>query len=501
MLLNDSELLGVWRDRVEWNRPSILLQQLWSGDPPERRAVIAAAHGDLVLAGAIAGGVWEHLAKGDLGEALRQSRGDADKPQTMSMAFAEAEALIQAGAVVAGLERLGDLHAGGLAAATLSLARHCYRLGDHRRVLYLANSMPGHAQLALTGAKSAMLEHELDQAEGLLAPYLEGALPVPGPLEAGAFASVAATFLAKRGEWDRLRHFAGGLLNAPDFADEMIPSIARVAWCANLGHAAWEQFDTSRGPWGVVGRLELAMLSGIADVAQKLMQQAGALAAPAQAMMTLLQGGEVDGEECARVFAEGRLVHVWRTHPTRWQPWLDALDGVSAEVAVYDLARNDLPDEQAVPHAVLDDGALITLLAPKPATTGGHGGRGVWVDDPLCGGVGIGHDWPEEEMAVLTRTLGPDHLVDDPEAAALWVVGAEQALAREQRGDGPLKVVIAPPGDPFWAGPLPARAWPAMRVVRKDPDKGWAGQGLEVGKLALAQLQDAGRAPGMGLEG
>ena len=54
-------------------------------------------------------------------------------------------------------------------------------------------------------------------------------------------------------------------------------------------------------------------------------------------------------------------------------------------------------------------------------------------------------------------------------------------------------IVVAPPGDPFWNGELPARAWPAMRIVRIDSRRGWEGVGRRVAELAheLAPLGGA----------
>ena len=490
MLLNDPEVRAAWRDRVSWDPASGVLQAAWNRDPPERRAVMAAAGGDFTRAAAIAGGAWTSLARGDVAAALREARGEASGPQTMSMAFAEAEALVQAGAVVAGLERLAELHTGGFAPATVSLARHCHRFGDHARVVTLAQTMPGHAELALVGARAALAVERLEEAERLLEPWLQGVLPAPGGLQAGAFANVAAALLAQRSDHERLGRMARALLAAADAPDDMTPAIARVAWRAHLARQAWERYDPERTPWGAVGRLELALLAGDTATAAKLMQQAGALGAPARTTLTLLTGADPDHGEANRLLGKEQTVHVWRTHPDRWQPWIDAAQSAVARIEVYDLASNALPDEQALPDVMVDDGMLATLVAPKPPAVHTGPGIGIWIDAPLCSGVGMGHDWPSDESEALSATVG-ERAVTDRDSARAWVVGGERAL--RSAGEGRPMVVVAPPGDPFWAGPLPERAWPRMRIVRADPARGWAGVGAHVGALALEAGHEAGQ--------
>lgn len=483
-MLLDGILIDAHRERTVHDGASTLLQCAWCADPLDWRAAQAAARGNFTLAAAIAGGAWESLAKGELVAALRACRGEGSAQPPPPLGLAEAETLIAAGAVVAGIGRLTALHELGFGAATAALARHCYRFGDHRRVVALAETMPGHAQVALTGAKAALVERLDRNARDLLEPFLRGALPVADALDAGAFAVIGASLLAREGDEAALRRFAEALLQAPDAPNEMVPAVARVAWCADLGREAWERFDPNLGPWAAAARLELAILSGDADAASGLIGQVGALGAPSQAMLTLLTGGEQEAEEAERVFAEGRLVHVWRTHPHRWQPWIDALVGrVAAEVCVYDLGRGEVPDEQVLPDAVLDDGALVTLAKPSPPPSRG-GGSGVWIDEPLCEGVGIGHDWPAEEQAALAAAIGGERRVADPAQAAVWVLSADAALARSREGRA--MIVPAPPGDPFWAGPLPGLAWPAVRVVRSHPGKGWRGAGARIGELAVS---------------
>ena len=180
-------------------------------------------------------------------------------------------------------------------------------------------------------------------------------------------------------------------------------------------------------------------------------------------------------------------MHVWRTHPYRWQPWIEAALRTPAEVTVCDLAAGRLPEPDVLPRAVLDDGALVDVLAPVPVPVAAPGGAGVRVGSKLCRGVGIGHDWPEEEAEVVRRAL--------PGGAGGWRgrgtgSRADDALACVQAGRA--LVAVAPPGDPFWAGPLPERIWPSMRIVRADPQAGWSGAGARVVAAAEDLLRAAG---------
>ena len=472
-----------WRDRSAVDHAVAALVGAWFGDPPESRAAMAAAVGDLPRAGAIAGGVWRCLAEGDLAGALRGSRGDArGGGRTLEMALAEAEALMAAGMVVSGLGRLRELHRAMYPAATVALTRHHHRLGDHAGAQDVAMMLPGHAQASLTGAKAALADRRSGSALRFLEPFLSGVAPIPDAMVAGAVAMVAASALARLGRREDLERLAAGLLDTRDLADEMIPAVARVAWTAGRATGAWERFGPDSGEWAVAGRLELALLAGDVALATRLMIQAGALGAPSRPVLALLNGGERRTARAQSLFAEGRRVHVWRTHPHRWAPWLAALDAVPADVEVFDLAAGRLPDERTVPDVVIDDGSLLDLVEPRAVPPRPGPGSAVWVEPLLCAGRGIGHDWPQAEDRALAERLGGGTAA--PGDAAVWVAGAETALAAAAGGRP--TVVIAPPGDPFWAGPFPGRAWPAMHVVRVAAREGWAGAGVRAAEAALA---------------
>ena len=443
----------------------------WSGVPPDRPAAEIAALGDVARAASRAGGGWSKLLAGEIPQALEIARGTPGAP---GMGLLEAECLIAAGALVAGLERLENLHRRGITEGTIGLVRRRHQLGEHLGAMRAAQTMPWHAHVALTGARSAIAAGQPGIALRLVEPYLQGFAPLPEPAVAAALVVTAASILADFGEDEQLRQFVEAILHAGDLQEDMLPGIARAAWIAGLARDAWRLLEGDASPWRIAARLELAVLAGDAGRAAQLLQQAGPLGAPSQAAVDLLQGvpdttgrpaGDTLTESAGEVFAAGRMVHVWRTHPHRWQPWIEAALRTPAEVVVCDLAAGALPAPDALPSAVMDDGALVRELAPVrvPCITGG---AGVAISEDLCTGVGVGHDWPAAGTDALRGAL--------PAASgepAVRIVGADEALAGA--ADGRRAVVIAPPGDPFWAGSLPERVWPAMRVVRASPHAGW----------------------------
>jgi hypothetical protein len=434
------------------------------------------AKGDLQRAAACGGEGWRQLAEGDALGALRVAR--RDRTRSAAMRLLEAEALMAAGAIVGGLDRLDALHREGDATATLALARRRHLLGDHVGAERAAAALPINAHAALIGARAALANNRIMAAFRFVEPFLAGAAPLPEPAVAGAVAVLAASLMARTEQYDRLQHFASRMLGTPDLPDDMMPMAARVAWTAGLAAQAWDRFGTSDNPWMVVARLELAMLAGDLSRASLFLKRAGPLGAPSAAGLFLLSGNsESNGvdAETERMFGEGVTVHIWRTHPHRWQPWIDAALQTPADVTIFDLAKHELPDVETIPPVVLDDGALIELLPPVPVRIRLGDGSGLWIGQPLCRGIGIGHDWPDEETRVI-RESAP--LASSRESAAVWVLGADAALAHTHEGR-PM-VVVAPPGDPFWGGPFPERAWPAMRVVRVNPRTGWGGTGARV---------------------
>ena len=480
----DRAFAAAHRDRSARDHGVDILLDAWSGSPKDRRAAMVAAQGDLARAASYAGGAWQKLLDGDVKAVLDTARKAAGSP---GMGYIEAEALFSVGAVVTGLERLEDLHRQGEPAATLALARRRHQLGDHPGAVRVAKTMPWHAHAALTGARSALMANRPGIALQLVEPYLEGCASVPEPAVAGAFATTTAAILARFGEHSQLRRFVDRLLPAGDLAEDMMPAVARAAWIGGRAREAWHRFDVAHSPWCLAARLELAILAGDAGLAAQLLSRADPLGVGSRLAVRLLQGQpdtrvDDDGDRrltdsARQVFAAGRTVHVWRTHPHRWQSWIEAALLTPAHVVVCDLAAKQLPDSAAVPWAVLDDGALIEELAPIAVQGARLRGVGVHVGGDLCRGVGIGHEWPSREDEFMRGSLP---LADGK--AAVEVLNAEQALTKV--GHGRPLVVIAPPGDPFWAGPIPERLWQSVRVVRADAHRGWAGAGRRVVEAA-----------------
>jgi len=469
----------------------------WSGSSRDRRAAMIAAQGDLPRAASYAGGGWSKLLEGDVHAALEAARGAIRSP---GMAFLEAEALFAAGAVVAGLECLEAMHGRGEPEGTLALARRRHQLGDHPGTVRVAQTLPWHAHAALTGARSALTGNRPGVALRLVEPYLQGFAPLPEPAVAAAFVATTAATLAKFREAAQLQRFVDRVVAAGDLPEDMMPAVARAAWIAGRGREAWHRFDVEKSPWCVAARLELAILAGDADLSAQLMARAGPLGAPSDPAVKLLRGepdardaapGEPLTDNAREVFGADKVVHLWRTHPHRWRPWIDAALRTPANVVVCDLSAGELPDPEALPWAVMDDGALVEAIAPVAAGPEQPPGYGVHVDAELCTGVGVGHDWPDAE-ADAVRDAFPRATAEP----AVQVLGAEAALAEAHAGRP--TAVVAPPGDPFWAGPLPERVWPHFNVVRSSPHAGWEGGGARLVATVQGLLQpggDGARAP------
>ena len=482
-MLIDHILAQELRNRVAHNRGSTLLLDAWSDEPSDQRAAMYLAAGDTQIAGLYGGG-FKALAAGDVVQALGEARKVPE--ETCAMRLLEAEAMIAAGGIVAGLQRLEALHRAGDAAASLALARRRHLLGDHAGAEKAATALPLHAKAVLIGARAALANKRTKAAAEMVEPFLEGKAYCPETMVAGGMAVVAALVLLQDGQLERLRRFATRLMG-PGLPDEMLPTAVRVAWIAGQAGQAWQRCGGD-GPWQAAARLELAILAGDHSKASALAERAGSLATPSATALVLLRGGaerSLSEQEYERMFGDGVTVHLWRTHPHRWQPWIEAASRTAANVEIFDLAAGKTPHPQAIPDVLIDDGSLVEVLQPIPAELRPRG-SGVWIDQTLCQGVALGLDWPAEETEVLTQGLPR---ASSRDAAALWVLDAEDALAGAC--EGRLVVAIAPPGDAFWAGPLPERVWPSLRVVRADPQRGWAGAGQRIIAAAKALAASA----------
>ena len=438
---------------------------------------MALACGNVHQAAALGGAGWQRLAEGDQLGALRMARA-GEKQRTAASRLLEAEALIASGAIMAGLARLEQLHAASDSAATVALARRLHMLADYAGAEQVAHTLPMHSTAALVGARAALAGDRVEGAFRFVEPYLYGPAPIPSPATASALALIASSVLARNRQFEALETFAEGLLHAPDLPEDMMPGVARVAWMAGLGADAWEKFAGETG-WRAAACLELAILSGNEALAARAAQRAGVLAAPSEPALRLLRGDFFVEENAPKIFREGAVVHIWRTHPCRWQPWIEAALATPAEVGVFDLTRGIVPDSQAVPQAVFDDASLAEVLAPRPVVPTVRGSAGVRVEPHLVKSTGIGHEWPESELAELRKLTSCSASID---GEAVRIAGEETALHVASRG---LPVVlIAAPGDPFWAGPLPERVWPSMRIIRMDGRHGWSGAAARAAEAA-----------------
>ena len=453
------------------------LVDAWLGRSGDGAAAIALAGGDPLAAAVLGGRGMRALAEGRLEDALRWSR---TRPGSAAKSLVGAEALIAGGRIVGGLEALERLVRRRDPAGTLAFARRCHLLGDHGRAQAAASRLPLNPAAALIGARSALVARRAESALAHLHPFLSGNAACADPVQSGAIGVAAATALARMKRRNELAAFARRLLAQGLVPAEMLPALARIAWIAGLAGEAAARLEREPSPWRDAARLELAILAGDRERAAVQASRAGALAEPCRGLLALLAGDRPDNEADERL-GPACTVEVWRTHPARWEPWIEALRGTGAAVRLADLARGELPPEGTTPDLVVDDGALLDLVAPAPVAARPASGAGVWVDPVLCDGIGIGHDWPQDENLALVRGLRRAVARD---AARVRVVSAESAVADAARGLR--EVVLAPPGDPFWAGPLPERAWPAMRVARADPDTGWRGAGARIGALARA---------------
>ena len=479
--MNPSELAHTRREGQPERRATPLapaaraLVDAWLGRSGDGAAALALAGGDPLGAAALGGTGMRALAAGRLEEALRWAR---SRPRSAAKSLVGAETLIAGGRIVAGLEELEHLARRRDPAGALALARRCHLLGDHARAEAAASHIRLHPTAALIGARSALVLGRAESALALLHPFLSGEASAADPVQAGAIGAVAAAALARLGSVAELGAFARRLLSQGLVPPEMLPGLARIAWTAGLAAEARERLDREPAPWREAARLELAILAGDLNRAAAQATVAGALAEPCRGLLELLAGSKPQSGS-ADALAGARTIEVWRTHPTRWDPWIDAVTGMGFEVRMADLAAGVLPPDESVPDTVLDDGALVDLVEPVPVTVRPIEGDGIWVDPVLCEGIGIGHDWPADEHRALLRATRQEVSRD---TARVRVVSADAAL--DQGAEGRCEIVLAPPGDPFWAGPIPERVWPAMHVVRADPVAGWRGMGARIGALA-----------------
>ena len=483
-MYRDKWIAQTRRSRTARGWSNDVLFDAWSGYGDGRgRAAVAAGEGDLVRAAAASGDGWEMLLRGDLKAALDCAR---KEPEAPGMGLLEAHVMLSLGAITAGLQSLAGLAAIGDGPATLSLAREFHKLGHHRAALSAVKRIPENAHAILVGARAALALEQPGEAWKLVAPVLDGTLDAPNPATSGACAVVAGEILARWKQHRRLRAFADRLGAAGDLPEEMWAPTARVAWMAGLGESAWKRFDIPGHPAAAAAHAELAVLAGNARLARGKTEAAGLAAAPTKVAVAMLEGTLLRDSNEAQELSEDARIHVWRTHPCRWDPWIAALKDRHANLFVADLSRDETPSADEVPQAVFDDGALAEFVPPKPVAARAAPGKGVWIEERLCEGVGIGHDWPADASEALSESV---ERASDPADAAVRICSATKAFS--YAGEGLPCIVIAPPGDPFWNGPIPAQAWPSLRVFRADARRGWRDAAERVRTLLADAFEEA----------
>ena len=470
--MHDRFLTGLARQRVAQPHAPDLTVRSWLGVPSANRAAMVAAEGDLILAARCDPERWAALVDGDVRRSLQVSGSD---PSSLPFRLVEAESLLAGGAILAGLQVLGDAHRRGFAPAGVALARRLHQLGHHRRAIEVASELPLHAHPALVRARSAMALERPREALRALAPLLEGAAPLPDAQIAGACAVVGAAALARAGFADRLRAFARSLLAAGDLDEALLPYVARVAWTAGEAAAFWDRLGEASSPGALAARLELAVLAGDGDRAAACLAAAGTHGAPSVPAVSMLRGAlDLDPAATSLLADPATRVHVWRnTDDGQFDPWVRAIERSAADVSVYCLAGGSVPDPDDVGSMVLEASSLLTVVAPERLAPASRAvGSSVHVCEPLSRGIALGLDWPDDERRVLTSGVGAESAFEE----ATSVVGPPGPALRAHRR-GASCVVVAPPGDPFWNGALPERAFARLKVVRADPRYGWAGGG------------------------
>ncbi len=476
----DHFVAGLYKNRVAQAHATASLLGAWSGSSPMRRAAMVYAQGDSARAAACGGKLWKQFVEGDLAGVLDEVKGSKD----VHLNQLEAEVLIAAGSIMPGLERLQRLSQRGEPAAVLSLVRRLNILGDHRGAVHIASSMPWNAHVALIGAKSAVMAKEYEQARRLVEPFLSGMAPIPEATVAAGMAVITASLLAGIGESSQLKDFARRLLLTGDLSEEMLPASARIAWMAGYGKEAWKRFQGKEDQWHSAACLELAVLAGNVSLAKSLASKAGPFAAPALATIPLLDGTIFKQDDKSRqLFTQDNKIHIWKTHPNRWQPWIRSALQTGADIGVFDLSEGKVPATDDIPHFALDDASLVEFMLPVSVPPAASAKdllkERVWIESELCQDMGVDFAWPEEETRRIRQSMNAGD-IDEP--SSIKVLSADSALVAANAGY--FVVAIATPGDPFWNGPLPQRAWTTMRVIRIDNQNGWASAGQRVVEAA-----------------
>jgi len=478
---NDSFVVDMWRRRTSRHQGVDAVLDSWLGINREIRAAVCASLGAFDRAASTGSPGWKALCEGDLKGAIKHAETLMSKDSTGVVLYGEA--LFASGAIVPALKHLDAFHLAGVPEASLSLGRKLFEFGDYKGAQNVLSTLPMHAQAVQIGARAALSGGNPRAAFDMLFPFMNGSVPIPDAYCAASFAVVAATSLAAMGEYRNLSEFGHALLQSVDADVDVYPLVARVAWLAGLGKEAWDRYGDEQDddPWCAVARIELALLAGNPQLARIYVRKAGAYAMPSINTLSLLEGvvppGRQDSEKLGKLFRSGIVIHIWRTHAYRWQPWINAALATDAQVEVYDLANDILPDANVIPDLAIDDERLWGVLPPSPIPVSKPNGHGVWIEGALCSGVGVGYDWPASETETIVQQI---EAAGNIGTASVTVARDEDAFA--VAASGRAAVAIAKPGEPFWSGPLPEKLWPSLKVVKPDFGKKdiWEGAGHRV---------------------
>ena len=482
-MITDQPLSRLLSMREARDPATDLLIRAWTGADPADRAAMLVAEDDPARAGVVGGAPFDLLAQGNVPGVLEHVRNATRVSPALRVA--EAEALLAAGAIQSGLECLQTLHRNAYAPATLALARRTLQLGDEANASRIAAHLPRHVHAMMVRVRADLaIGHTADAMLGL-EPFLEGTLPTT-PGTAAGIAALSAAVLAKGGGKKKLVAFARELLNAKGLPSTMLPGVARAAWTAGLGAEAWRRMMTSEGdePFAAAARIELALLSGEAVLAEKAAEEAGILGAASGEARELLSGRFKHNEHIAATLRRSdRTVHVWRTAGERYAAWLRRMPELGARIEVCDLKKGKLPKSEEVPDLAIDDGALPALIDPSQVPMKAKAAAPVYIHPKLCQGVALGLDLSADvvggEELGMKRTATPDR-------AGIVVAPADEAL--ELGAAGKACVAIAIPGDPYWMGPLPERSFGSLRVLRAHRVDGWKNAAKELGSALQALL-------------
>ena len=462
----DEFVASVYRSRVSRPVPVDILIKAWNSDDPLNRAAMNLALGDERRAAVVGGKPWELFLKNEYSNVLDLVQEEQGAP----FRHLEAECFLRIGAIVAGINILNNLHAAGAPFGTLALTRQLFALGDFGNCERVAKSMRDHISVAIIGARCAIENKRFNTAMEIIEPYLGGIGEFQDTMAAGSLAVMAAHALAEMGRYPQLARFAGNLISTPDMPPQLMPAIAKIAWLGGFRDEAWKIFEGLDLEWASSAKVELSILEGDFDKAVTHQRNSAKRGTPSLSGMVFIAPSSLKGDEKVykETFAEGQKVHIWRTAGDRWSPWIEAVKQSPADVSVYSLPEKNIPEESDIPYLGLDDASLFAIVKPIVVEEKLPENASVFMDYILCRGAGVGFDWPPGERKIIEESLD----LVSPDQAGIYILRGNSSCFSRLMSGLPT-IIIAPPGDPFWAGPIPNGIWKNCYLIRADNEKGW----------------------------